>query len=81
MLARTEPVFLPERQRPIVFSVPRPTLNQLPALWLAAVTLTAFERFTLANRAFSQSFVDLAGRFVQRWDIHFRQVPDGSRPP
>jgi len=27
--------------REIVFSAPRPTLNQLPALWLAAVTVTA----------------------------------------
>ena len=35
------------------------------------------ERFSLADTEFSRSIVDLARRFVQRWDIHCQQLPDG----
>ncbi len=38
------------------------------------------ERFTLANQGLPQSRVDMARRFVQPLEVHFRQVPDGNRP-
>ena len=37
----------------------------------------ARERLELADHELSRSAVDLARRFVQRWDVYARQLPDG----